>query len=62
MNYEEFYALMQPQNCGLLLAWLGGDRTVKLAQHRALGFSTRCCSTQRCSSRRISSTTCSVPA
>ncbi len=32
------YPIMEEQNKELLLAWLAGDRTVKLAQLRSLGF------------------------
>ncbi len=32
------YPILEEQNRDLLLAWLGGDRTVKLSQLRALGF------------------------
>lgn len=32
------YPILETQNRDLLLAWLGGDRTVKLSQLRALGF------------------------
>lgn len=32
------YPILETQNRDLLLAWLGGDRTIKLSQLRALGF------------------------
>lgn len=32
------YPVLEEQNCELLLAWLEGDRTVKLSQLRTLGF------------------------
>lgn len=32
------YPVLEEQNCELLLAWLEGDRTVKLSQLRSLGF------------------------
>ncbi|MDO5411035.1 MAG: DUF2791 family P-loop domain-containing protein, partial [Lachnospiraceae bacterium] len=32
------YPILEEQNCEMLLAWLEGDRTIKLSQLRTLGF------------------------